>query len=116
MSQDGPKRIIAQSKPPLVEVTRFDAKPEVGTLLEDTLSIMQVEILRLKKKSSANVAGLNATEATILQGYAKVLVIAQKAVEAEKVRRADEMANMGDPELKKALEDELAAVNKRLGF
>lgn len=115
MDFKGPRKIIVPAPTPKsVEVTRFDAKPSLGTLLEDSLSIMQTEILRLKRRANENIAGLTPTEANVLQGYIKALVAAAKEVREFQSKQEEATSEMDDAALLEALTAEVEAVKKRL--
>lgn len=108
------KRIIAPAQQPKVEVIQASHKPELARLLEDTLQTMQTEILRLKRRSNDNMAGLSPTDANLLQGYAKTLVQMAKEVREAEAKKAAEMENLSPEELLAALKEEVARVEAEI--
>lgn len=96
--EDRYKRIIVQ--PATAQLVRLDAKPELATLLEDTLAIFQTEILKYKRRSNENVSGtLSPTDARTLQGYAKTLVDMAKEVRAREKDDEGDLEGMSQEEL-----------------
>jgi hypothetical protein len=78
--------------------------PSVQNLLDDALSVVSYEIIRLKQKVLHNpTTGLDLKESRILQGYVKSLVELSRE-ERERASDAD-LANMSDDELLSLVEN-----------
>ncbi len=108
------RRIVAA--PPQAQVIATHSKADFRLLLEDSLSIAQVEILKLKKKSNATIGGLTPTEANVLQGYMKTLIGMAKEVREREKEADEQLSNMSPEELVQALEAELENARKQAGI
>lgn len=109
------RSILVQPQAPAASVVRVDGKAELSTLLEDTLSIFQTEILKLKVRANQSVTGtLSPTEAKVLQGYAKTLVDMAKEVRAREEVAEQELGKMSDEELLTQTEAAAAAIRERM--
>jgi hypothetical protein len=97
----GKKPIKRYIRPESISGTPTLVQPSVQGLLDDALSVIGSEIVRLKLKATAvndsKPQGLNASEARMIQGYVKSLV----ELSRESRERTDDMdlANMSDEEL-----------------
>lgn len=108
------KRIVVPAAPQkAVEIIRVDSKPELGTLLDDALSIYQTEILKMKQLvNKGNM--LSPQQANVLQGYVKSLVSAAKEIRERDQKEADELGKMSDEEMLPVLEAEIEAIKNRV--
>lgn len=100
MSTDSPRRIIPKAV--------IDS-PEADRLLADILNIFQNEITQIAHKSRKGImAGksLEASDARILQGYAKMLVELSK--EERERRKSDDLKDMPEDEFLKLANEFLA--------
>ena len=86
------------------QISRPVLAPSVQNLLDDALSVVSYEIIRLKQKVMKDITkGLDSREARTLQGYIKSLV----ELSREERERSDEAdyANMTDEELIKLVDN-----------
>lgn len=76
---------------------KFSLQPDVQTLLNDALTVVAAEIIKLRQKSSKELRPLDLAESRVLQGYVKSLV----ELSRENRERDDErdLSNMTDAEL-----------------
>lgn len=113
MTAPKPRFIVPKPLQVQATVIQTSSKPELGHLLEDGLSIMQTEILKLKRIANGP-GGLSVTQANMLQGYLTTLVKMEKSL---KEKQADEDASMADlsPEqLLAAMEAETEALRSTI--
>ena len=105
MSTESPRKII-----PKISVIQA---PEANLLIADILNIFQNEIAQIANKSRKGIAmgkSLDAGDARILQGYAKMLVELSK--EDRERRKSDDLKDMPEEEFLKLATEFLAKTAK----
>lgn len=96
-------------------IIRVDGRPDVGILIEDTLNIIQTEILKYKQRANSSITGtLSPTDAKTVQGYAKTLVDMAKEARTRSAEADAELSNLSDDELLKQTEAAAAAIRQRM--
>lgn len=72
-------------------------QPDVNAILDDALSVVVYEIIKLKNKSQKNLSSLDLSESRVLQGYIKCLTELSKEMREREDMR--DVSNMSDEEL-----------------
>jgi hypothetical protein len=105
MSTDSPRKIIPKST--------ILQSPEPDRLIADILNIFQNEITQIADRSRRGIAAgksLEASDARILQGYAKMLVELSK--EDRERRKSDDLKDMPEAEFLQLATEFLAKQGK----
>lgn len=102
MSEQDRRRIVVPKREPQAIVSQTNTLvPDVGTLLQDALSVISTEILKFKFKTAKG-ESLGLSEARVLQGYIKSLVELSK--EKRDMEERMDLANMTNEELLKLVQ------------